>query len=198
MSRRWWTGPFLTPGKIYRVFWASPTFIGGSSATEPLTSLTSTSTPFSWSPAADAAFGKLKQRFNSAPVLLHPDPERQFIVEVDTSDTGLGAVLSQRSAADQKVHPCAFFSRRFLPAEKNYDVGNRELLAVVAALEVWRHWLEGAELPFIIWTDHKNLTFIRATRRLNGRQARWASFLSRFEFSLTYRPGYRNTKADAL
>ena len=169
-----------------------------SSVAEPLTRLTSPSQPFVWSPAARSAFLSLKERFTSAPVLLHPDPRRQFIVEVDASDTGLGAVLSQRSEADQKVHPCAFFSRRFLPAEENYDVGNRELLAVVAALEEWRHWLEGAEHPFTIWTDHKNLTFIRATKRLNGRQARWASFLSRFDFTLTYRPGSRNTKADAL
>uniref|UniRef100_A0A8C2WB23 Gypsy retrotransposon integrase-like protein 1 n=1 Tax=Cyclopterus lumpus TaxID=8103 RepID=A0A8C2WB23_CYCLU len=165
---------------------------------EPLTRLTSPSQPFIWSPATNAAFLALKRRFTSAPVLLHPDPKRQFIVEVDASDTGLGAVLSQRAVADQKVHPCAFFSRRFLPAEENYDIGNRELLAVVAALGEWRHWLEGAEQPFTIWTDHKNLTFIRATKRLNGQQARWAGFLSRFDFSLTYRPGSRNIKADAL
>ncbi|MEO1413559.1 MAG: reverse transcriptase family protein, partial [Bacteroidota bacterium] len=169
-----------------------------STVAEPLTRLTSPSRPFIWSPVADAAFLELKERFTKAPVLLHPDPKRQFIVEVDASDTGLGAVLSQRSATDHKVHPCAFFSRRFLPAEENYDIGNRELLAVVAALEEWRHWLEGAELPFTIWTDHKNLTYIRATKRLSGRQARWASFLGRFDFTLTYRPGSRNTKADAL
>ncbi|XP_056132867.1 uncharacterized protein LOC130109929 [Lampris incognitus] len=89
-----------------------------SSVAEPLTRLTSPSQPFVWSPAARSAFLSLKERFTSAPVLLHPDPKRQFIVEVDASDTGLGAVLSQRSEADQKVHPCAFFSRRFLPAEE--------------------------------------------------------------------------------
>jgi len=81
---------------------------------------------------------------------------------------------------------------------ENYDIGNRELLAVVAALEEWHHWLEGAEQPFTIWTDHKNVTFIRATKRLNGRQARCAGFLSRFDFSLTYCPGSCNIKADAL
>ena len=165
---------------------------------EPLTHLTSPSQPYIWSPAARAAFQALKVRFTSAPVLLHPDRKRQFVVEVDASDSGVGGVLSQRSADDQKLHPCAFFSRRFLPAERNYDVGNRELLAVVAALEEWRHWLEGAEHPFLIWTDHKNLTHLRAAKRLNGRQARWASFLSRFDYILTYRPGTRNVKADIL
>ena len=78
-------------------------------------------------------------------------------MEVDASDTGIGAVLSQRSEEDQQVHPVAFLSRRFTPAEHNYDVGNRELLAVHAAMEEWRHWLEGAQHPVLIWTDHKNL-----------------------------------------
>ncbi|KAI3352792.1 hypothetical protein L3Q82_019374 [Scortum barcoo] len=94
--------------------------------------------------------------------------------------------------------PCAFFSRRLTPAERNYDVGNRELLAVVLALQEWRHWLEGAEQPFLVWTDHKNLAYLRSAKRLNPRQARWALFLSRFEFTLTYRPGSHNTKPDAL
>ncbi|KAI3358929.1 hypothetical protein L3Q82_015322 [Scortum barcoo] len=91
-----------------------------------------------------------------------------------------------------------FFSRRLTPAERNYDVGNRELLAVVLALQEWRHWLEGAEQPFLVWTDHKNLAYLRSAKRLNPRQARWALFLSRFEFTLTYRPGSHNTKPDAL
>lgn len=65
------------------------------------------------------------------------------MVEVDASDTGVGAVLSQRAATDQKLPPCAFFSLRFSPAERNYNTSNRELLAVKLALEEWRHWLRG-------------------------------------------------------
>ncbi|KAK7878028.1 hypothetical protein WMY93_031309 [Mugilogobius chulae] len=164
----------------------------------PLTQLTSTSIPFKWSTEAESAFHTLKTLFVSAPVLSHPDPSRQFIVEVDASDSGVGAVLSQRSTSDQKLHPCAFFSRRLSPAERNYDIGNRELLAVVLALQEWRHWLEGAEHPFIVWTDHKNLSYLRSAKRLNSRQARWALFLGRFNFTLTYRPGSRNLKPDAL
>ena len=61
----------------------------------------------------------------------------------------------------------------------NYDVGNRELLAVRAALEEWRHWLEGAEHPFLVWSDHQNLVYIRTAKRLGERQARWAHFFSR-------------------
>ncbi|KAI3369027.1 hypothetical protein L3Q82_025431 [Scortum barcoo] len=76
--------------------------------------------------------------------------------------------------------------------------GNRELLAVKMALEEWRHWLEGSTQPFVVWTDHKNLAYIQTAKRLNSRQARWALFFSRFDFVLTYRPGSRNIKPDAL
>ena len=164
----------------------------------PLTQLTSTKVPFGWSQGAQSAFLRLKKLFSSAPVLCHPDPAVQFVVEVDASNSGLGAVLSQRSALDNKLHPCSLFSRRLSPAETNYDVGNRELLAVVLALQEWRHWLEGAAHPFIVWTDHRNLAYIQTARRLNSRQARWALFLGRFRYTLTYRPGSKNGKADAL
>ncbi|KAI3375465.1 hypothetical protein L3Q82_003782 [Scortum barcoo] len=127
-----------------------------------------------------------------------PDPERQFVLEVDASDVGVGAVLSQQSSENQKLHPCAFFSRRLSLAERNYDIGNRELLAVKLVLEKWRHWLEGSKQPFLVWTDHKNLEYIRSAKRLNSRQARWLLFLTRFIFTLSYRPGSRNVKPDSL
>ncbi|XP_057714608.1 uncharacterized protein lrfn5a isoform X1 [Corythoichthys intestinalis] len=74
----------------------------------------------------------------------------------------------------------------------------KRLLAIKTALEEWRHWLEGAEQPFIVWTDHRNLEYLRTAKRLNSRQARWALFFDRFSFSISYRPGSRNIKADAL
>ncbi len=170
-----------------------------SSIAEPLTALTKkTSRQFQWTERANQAFELLKRRFTSAPILTLPDSELPFVVEVDASDVGVGAVLSQKATGDSKLHPCAFFSRRLTPAEKNYDIGNRELLAVKLALQEWRHWLEGAKHPFIIWTDHKNLTYIREAKRLNPRQARWALFFNRFEFILSYRPGSKNSKPDAL
>jgi len=91
----------------------------------PLARLTSPAIPFTWSQEAEQAFIILKKRFTSAPILVHPDPSRQFTVEVDASDTGVGAILSQRSSTDLKLHPCAFLSRPLSPAERNYDVGNR-------------------------------------------------------------------------
>lgn len=104
-------------------------------------------------------------------------------------------MLSQRSPDEGWLHPCAFFSRRFSSAERNYDVGNRELLAIKLALEEWCHWLEGAEHPFLIWTDHKNLSYIRRTKQLNTRQARWQLFFSQFNFTISFRSSSRNAKA---
>ncbi|KAI3351082.1 hypothetical protein L3Q82_005605 [Scortum barcoo] len=88
----------------------------------PLTALTSPSRPFVWSEEAEKAFNRLRTLFTTAPVLVQPDPAQQFVVEVDASDIGVGAVLSQRRGSDGRLHPCAFFSRRLSPAEANYDV----------------------------------------------------------------------------
>ncbi len=106
-------------------------------------------------------------------------------------------MLSQQQGTPHRLHPCAFFSRKLSPAERNYDIGNRELLAIKLALEEWRHWLEGSAQPFLVLTDH-NLQYLRDAKRLNPRQARWALFFTRFQFKISYRPGPRNIKADAL
>ncbi|KAL0204491.1 hypothetical protein M9458_002509, partial [Cirrhinus mrigala] len=155
-------------------------------------------TRLTWTPSAAQAYDELRLRFTTAPILHHPDPNLPFLVEVDASSTGVGAVLSQRQGQPPKTFPCAYFSHKLSPAERNYDVGNRELLAIKLALGEWRHWLEGAKHPFIILTDHRNLEYIRSARVLNHRQARWSLFFTRFHFEITYRPGSQNTKADAL
>ena len=184
---------FLGFANFYRQF-----IRGYSQVAVPLTALTSTKSPFTWMPEAETAYSGLKKRFVSTPILVQPDPSLQFVVEADASDTGVGAVLSQRSSSDHKLHPCAFFSCPLSPPERNYGVSNRELLAIKLALEEWHHWLEGAEHPFIVWTDHHNLANIQSAKRLNSRQARWALFFGRFNFSLTYHPGSQNVKPDAL
>lgn len=97
--------------------------------------LTSTRTPFLRSSQAQAAFETLKACFSSAPILSFPDPEQQFIVEVDASEVRVGAVLSLQSLGDGKVHPCAYYSHHLSPAERIYDIGNRELLAFKLSLE---------------------------------------------------------------
>ncbi len=131
-------GPFQILESLFRGFWGLPIYYrrfirNFSQVAAPLTFLTSSKTRFTWSEAAQGAFDRLKGLFTSAPILITPDPEKQFIVEVDASDVGVGAILSQRSSLDDKIHPCAFYSHRLSPAERNYDVGNRELWR-----SVWR------------------------------------------------------------
>ncbi|KAL1249494.1 hypothetical protein QQF64_020499 [Cirrhinus molitorella] len=125
---------------------------------------------------------------------------RRFIHHFSTVAAPLTAmaVLSQRQGNPPKMFPCAFYLHKLSPAERNYDVGNRELLAIKAALEEWRHWLEGAKHPFTVLTDHRNLEYLQTAKRLNHRQARWALFFTRFNFRVTYRPATQNTKAEAL
>uniref|UniRef100_A0A3B1JLN1 ribonuclease H n=1 Tax=Astyanax mexicanus TaxID=7994 RepID=A0A3B1JLN1_ASTMX len=158
---------FLGFANFYRRF-----IRGFSAVAAPLTSaLKGGGKRITWDEHTEHAFQTLKDRFTSAPILRHPDPEIQFLVEVDASEVGVGAVLSQCQGMPPKLYPCAFFSRKLSEAEKNYDIGNRELLAVKLALEEWRHWLEGAKMPFVVFTDHKNLEYIRTAKRLNPRQA---------------------------
>jgi len=127
----------------------------------PLTKLTSVKTTFVWTPEADLAFEHLKDILTSATVHIQPNSDQQFILEVDASDSGVGAVLSPFSPAH---------SRWLSIAEQNYDVGNRELLAIKLALEEWRHWFEKAKKPFIVWTDDKNLSYLQNAKRLNSCQ----------------------------
>ncbi|KAI2646962.1 Transposon Tf2-9 polyprotein [Labeo rohita] len=172
-----------------------------STIASPLTSmLKGKPKTLTWTPEAIQAFQQLKQSFISAPILAHPDPQLPFVVEVDASTTGVGAVLSQQQQQGKstELHPCAYYSKKLSPAERNYDIGNRELLAIKLALEEWRHWLEGSIHLFQVLTDHKNLQYLRDAKRLTPRQARWALFFTRFQFSISYRPGAKNVRADAL
>ena len=106
-------------------------------------------------------------------------------------------MLSQRD--DEGVlHPCAFYSRKFTAAELNYEIYDKELLCIVDALRERRHHLEGSGHEVQVYSDHKNLLWFTETKRCNRRQARWAEELSRFDFVITYRPGRRQGKPDAL
>ncbi|KAK3521850.1 hypothetical protein QTP70_018584 [Hemibagrus guttatus] len=185
---------FLGFANFYRRF-----ISGYSDLTAPLTSLLHKKPKnLSCISGVIEAFRKLKAAFCMAPNLVHADPTRPFVVEVDASALGVGAVLSQRRGEAPVLHPCAYFSKKLSPVEQNYDIGNRELLAIKLALEEWRHWLEGANHPFEVITDYKNLQYLREAKRLNPRQARWALFFTQFNFCATYHPGNKNTKADAL
>jgi len=118
-------------------------------------------------------------------------------VEADASDYATGGVLSTKYE-DGKWKPVAFISKSLNTTEQNYKIYNKEMLAVIRCLEAWRHYLEGAKLEFEIWTDHKNLQYFMTSQKLNCRQARWALYLSRFNFTLKHVPGKSMEKADRL
>src|SRR4051812_36700374 len=127
---------------------------------------------------------------SNAPILIPADSTKPFEVTTDASDFAVGAVLSQ----DGK--PVAFESRQMSPAEKNYAVHEKELLAIVHALKVWRHYLEGQE--FTVITDHQSLRYLQTQDKLNRRQARWVELLQAYHFKILYKPGRTNVVADAL
>jgi transposase InsO family protein len=164
----------------------------------PLFDLTKNDVKWHWSTDEQSAFDALKSLITSAPILTSPDNTRPFRIEADSSDFATGAVLSQQSAEDGKWHPVAFLSKSLSAVERNYEIHDKEMLAIIRAMEEWRHFLEGAEHGFEVWTDHKNLEYFRSAKKLNRRQARWSLFLARFDFALHHKPGKSMGKPDAL
>lgn len=154
------------------------------------------------SDAAREAFENLKKAFTTGPVLTRYDPNLEVVIEVDSSDTCIGGVLSQMHTdpdGKKRLHPVAFYSKKLSPAECNYTIGEKELLAIVYALsEEWNQYCEGAQHPITVYTDHANLREFCTTKKLNRREARWSQTLQNYNFVIIYRPGPQNEKADAL
>lgn len=150
-----------------------------------------------WTEEMGRAFKELKHRFTTAPVLMHFDPSKVTYLETDASDFALGAVLSQKDD-NGKLRPIAFHSRKLTPAEMNYEIHDKELLAIVDAFDRWRQYLEGAKHQIEIYSDHQNLAYFTTAKVLNRRQARWAQQLAPYYFVINYRPGRQNEKADIL
>src|SRR6185369_5880142 len=128
------------------------------------------------------------------PVLLFPEPTKPFTLTTDASDFAIGAVLSQDHGKGEQ--PVAYESRKLSLAERNYPVHEKELLAIVHAIKLWRHYLEGQR--FTVITDHASLEFIKTQQNLSRRQARWLETLQANNFEVKYRPGKTNVVADAL
>jgi len=169
-----------------------------SQVAQPLTELTKKEQPkgWTWSPEAEKAFQELKQRFTMAPILAHFDATKPVIIKTDASDFALGAVLSQRE--EGHLHPVAFHSRKFQPAEINYEIHDKELLAIVDSFKHWRRYCERATHQIQVFSDHQNLEYFTTTKVLNRRQARWVQELAGIDFQIYYRPGTQNGKPDAL
>ena len=162
----------------------------------PLTRLTKKDEVFKWDSNCQRNFEELKHLFVSAPILVHFEEERETVVEADASGWATGAVLSQRQD-DGTLAPCAYLSQRLSPAEVNYEIHDKELLAIIRALKEWRPELKMVP-RFTIVTDHKNLRYFHKMRQLSERQMRWADVLAEFDFELQYRPGKQAVRPDAL
>ena len=160
-----------SPGLPWIQEFLSMLFIRGfSEIARPLNELLKKDRKFKWTTKCQQAFDNLKTRFTSEPVLVMPDQMKPFQIKCDASKYASGAVLTQLDSNGDR-HPCAFISKMFSPAERNYEIYDRELLAIIQALEEWRHYIQGSPHMTIVFSDHKNLTYFWEARKLNRRQA---------------------------
>jgi hypothetical protein len=168
-----------------------------SGMTKALTSLLKKNTEYIWSEKCESSFQLIKSAFTEAPVLRHFNPKDPIVVECDASDYAIASILSQYDD-NGKLHPVAFHGRTMIAAELNYDIYDKELLAIVDSFRLWRQYLEGAKYPIQVYTDHNNLQYFTTTKQLSRRQAIWSERLAGFDFIINYRPGRLGAKPDAL
>jgi len=136
----------------------------------PLTHLTQKDISWKFDSSCQDTFNSLKKAFTSTSIFIHWIPDAQLIVETDASDYALTAILSIVNE-DNKVHLVAFYSHTFTAAELNYDIYDKELLAIFKAFKIWQHYLEGPAYPINVVMDHKNLEYFSTTKVLIWRQA---------------------------
>ena len=148
-----------------------------------------------WDSECNRAFEKLKEFLCSTPVLWSPDFTREFVLQTDASDFGVGAVLSQFDD-EGTDHPIAYFSRKLLPREQRYSTVEKECLAIKLGTQAFRVYLLGRQ--FTIQTDHRALQWLDRLKETNGRLTRWSLALQPFQFKVQHRAGKANANADAL
>lgn len=161
----------------------------------PLTELSQKGIAFKFTPECERAFNQLKDCLLSDTVLRYYDQDLTSKLETDASDGVVAGVLSQLHP--DGWHPVAFFSKTMSKAELNYEVHDKEMLAIIKSMKNWRPELLGQD-KFQVITDHKALEYFMTTKELTGRQARWAEALAQYDFMIHYRPGKENAAADAL
>ena len=160
----------------------------------PLHHLTSKGVDWRWTEEAQVAFDELRRRLIGAPVLGYPDPSLQYILDTDASDVGVGAVLSQIQEGQEKV--VAYYSKTLSPAERNYCVTRRELVAVIKAMKHFRPYLYGQK--FRLRTDHASLMWLCRRHEPSHQIARWLELLSEFTYTVEHRKGTKHGNADGL
>ena len=137
----------------------------------PLHDMVKKDKKWDWMGKQEEAFKELKKRFTEEPVLAASDIDKKMRMEVDVSDYATGGVLLME-CGDRLWRPVAFLSKSLNETERNYEIHDKEILAIIRGLEAWRHLLEGVQYKFEIWTDHKNLEYFMKAQKLNRRQAR--------------------------
>ena len=167
-----------------------------SAIARPLFNLTKKDAPFHWGSEEEHAFRTLQRVLTSAPVLILPDYDKPFTLITDASDYATGSILEQEDALGRS-HPVAYFSKSLQPAERNYEIHNKELLAIVLSLKHFRHYLQGNKHQTNIFSDHANLQYFTMKQNIMRRQSCWALFLATFDYIIIPKPGKLN-KADAL
>ena len=156
----------------------------------PLTEIIKKDVGFKWKEAQELAFNTLKDKLCSAPILSLPNFNEAFEIECDASGIGIGAVLMQGR------RPIAFFSEKLHGPQLNYSTYDKELYALVRALETWQHYLWPKE--FVVHSDHESLKHLKGQGKLNKRHAKWLEFIETFPYVIKYKQGKENIVADAL
>jgi hypothetical protein len=174
-----------------------PFIQGFAHLTQPLNELTRKDAEWAWETRHQKAFDKLKRRVTTEPVLAHPILTDPFELEVDASGFAMGAVLLQKKE-DGKKHPIAYYSKTLSAAERNYDVYDLKLLAIVNALDHWRPYLAGSPHKIVIYSDHQNLLYWKEPHKISRRVAREVLMLSEYNFEICHIKGTANGRADAL
>ena len=162
-----------------------------------LTDLTRKAAPtvVQWNSRCQKAFDTLKNSLCESPLLHGPDFSKQFILQTDASERGIGAVLSQNDD-DQQEHPVAFFSKKLLPREERYSTIEKECLAIKLGIQAFKVYLLGR--PFQVQTDHRALMWLNRVKDKTSRLTRWSIALQPFDFTIKHRVGKANANADAL
>jgi len=152
-----------------------------STIASPLTEIVKKVVGFKWEEEQKNVFSFLKSKLISAPLLSLPDFNKVFEIECDASGISIGAIIMQEK------RPIAYFSEKLNGATLNYLIYDKELYAVVRALEIWQHYLWSRE--FVTHTDHQSLKHLKGQGKLSRRHAKWVEFIETFSNVIKYKQG---------
>jgi RNase H-like domain found in reverse transcriptase len=146
-------------------------FVNGfSHLAHPLHDLLEKEKKFVWSEECQESFDQLKKQFTEEPVLMMPDHSKPFQIQVDSSLFATGGILTQMDT-NRDRHPCAYLSKSLTKEQRNYDTRDRELLAIIRALEEWRHYIQGSGHTTTVLSDHDNLRHFKVPQTIGRRMA---------------------------